>query len=383
MKIGILTQPLGGNYGGLLQNYALQQVLIILGHKPVTLHWTPVSAPLYIKVLSAIKTFIYKFILHDKNRNYYYQLSSSEEEYINKNQTKFIEEHIIHTPKAKNPDELKKNAMKECIEAYVVGSDQCWRPSYCPGFVLSMFVDFDLTAKCISYAASFGVDTWEYTDGQTKSIRRLISRFDKVSVREETGVKLCNKYLDIKAQHVLDPTMLLKKEDYQKLLKHSNVKNCIGDLFCYFLDPNKSKQECARKIAKKHNYIPFDVLPKYQNENRSREAVKQHIDDCVYPSVLVWLRAFMDAKMVICDSFHGCVFSIIFNKPFWVIGNTKRGMSRFTSLLSGFGLEERLISVEDIEHLNIAKPIDWNLVNTILESKREESTNYLSAALSQ
>ena len=85
----------------------------------------------------------------------------------------------------------------------------------------------------------------------------------------------------------------------------------------------------------------------------------------------------MDAKMVVTDSFHGCVFSIIFNKPFWVIGNAERGMARFKSLLSQFGLEERMISAQDIAITNWQKPIDWQRVNAQRDVLRAESLHFL------
>lgn len=103
------------------------------------------------------------------------------------------------------------------------------------------------------------------------------------------------------------------------------------------------------------------------------EDVKNRIEDCVFPSVTAWLRAFMDAEMTIVDSFHGMVFSIIFNKPFWVIGNEERGMSRFTSLLKQFQLEDRLLDVNHLDDIDCSKPIDWARVNRILEDNRMKS----------
>ena len=97
----------------------------------------------------------------------------------------------------------------------------------------------------------------------------------------------------------------------------------------------------------------------------------------MYPGVTAWLRAFMDAEMTIVDSFHGMVFSILFNKPFWVIGNVSRGMSRFTSLLKFLHLEDRLIDADNLEKIDIYKPIDWKAVNTILETKRSECISLL------
>ena len=96
------------------------------------------------------------------------------------------------------------------------------------------------------------------------------------------------------------------------------------------------------------------------------------IEDCVFTGVTAWLRAFVDAEMTIVDSFHGMVFSIIFNKPFWVIGNAQRGMSRFTSLLKVFHLEDRLLDTEHLDEVDFSKSIDWVRVNAILEEKRNE-----------
>ena len=130
-------------------------------------------------------------------------------------------------------------------------------------------------------------------------------------------------------------------------------------------------------MANSKGLKPFQVLPKYQTEIRTVEHVKNNIEDCVYPSVTAWLRAFMDAKLTIVDSFHGMVFSIIFNKPFWVIGNAGRGMSRFTSLLKIFHLEDRLLDADNLDNVDFTKPINWTLVNDILEEQRKECKELL------
>ena len=81
--------------------------------------------------------------------------------------------------------------------------------------------------------------------------------------------------------------------------------------------------------------------------------------------------------MTIVDSFHGMVFSIIFNKPFWAIGNVDRGMSRFTSLLKMFHLEDRLLDADHLDDVDFSKPIDWTKVNSMLEEKRRECKSLL------
>ena len=137
------------------------------------------------------------------------------------------------------------------------------------------------------------------------------------------------------------------------------------------------KTSFVGKVAAETGLKAFQVMPKRFIGNHTREDMKCRIGDFVFPRVTAWLRAFMDAEMTIVDSFHGAVFSIIFNKPFWVIGNEKRGMARFTSLLKMFHLEDRLVDETDLDNLDFHKAIDWNEVNSILEEKRRASKELL------
>ena len=104
---------------------------------------------------------------------------------------------------------------------------------------------------------------------------------------------------------------------------------------------------------------------------------KEKLEECIFPPVEQWLRAFMDAKYIICDSFHGMVFSIIFNKPFWVIENKRRGNARFDSLLELFGLENRKIYDTEIEKIDFTQPINWEKVNSIKKEWQLKSIKYL------
>jgi exopolysaccharide biosynthesis predicted pyruvyltransferase EpsI len=109
------------------------------------------------------------------------------------------------------------------------------------------------------------------------------------------------------------------------------------------------------------------------------EENQKHIDECVFPPVTAWLRGFIDADFIVTDSFHGSIFSILFNKPFLAIGNKKRGMERFNSLMKMFGLEERLIySPEELTDEIIDAPVDWKRVNSIRSDKKECAINFLS-----
>lgn len=376
MKIGILTQPLHANYGGLLQNYALQQTLVRAGHEVETIDWgggSGLRAMLYRMKVRVLHT-----LLPNRFPPLRYMPNDKERAIIKRNTNHFINTYINHTEAMHSYEEFVKQASKGKYDAYVVGSDQCWRPCY-NAFLPSMFLDFvlDKQVKRIAYAASFGTDKWEFTPQQTAVCAPLAKKFDMVSVREDSGVKLCKEHLGIDAVHVLDPTMLLTKEDYIQLIEKEKEPKSDGTLFNYILDPDARKSVFIQKVAKAKGLKAFQVLPKCQTETRTKEDVKKRIEDCVFPGVTTWLRAFMDAEMTIVDSFHGMVFSIIFNKPFWVIGNVSRGMSRFTSLLKMFHLENRLLDENNLDDVDFFKPIDWAKVNCILENKREFSKTML------
>lgn len=382
MKIGILTQPLHSNYGGLLQNYALQQTLVRAGHEVETIDWGGGSG--LHETLYRIKIRVLHTLFPNKYPQLKYRPNKKERAIIQRNTHHFINTYINHTEAMHSYEEFVKQASKGKYDAYVVGSDQCWRPCY-NAFLSSMFLDFvqDKQVKRIAYAASFGTDKWEFTPQQTAVCVPLAKKFDMVSVREDSGVKLCKENLGVDAVHVLDPTMLLTKEEYIQLIEKEKEPKSNGTLFNYILDPDAKKSVFIQKVAKAKGLKAFQVLPKCQTETRTKEDVKNRIGDCVFPGVTTWLRAFMEADMTIVDSFHGMVFSIIFNKPFWAIGNVSRGMSRFTSLLKMFHLEDRLLDADNLDDVDFSKPIDWTMVNGILEEKRRECKKLLLTNLNE
>ena len=364
MKIGILTQPLHNNYGGLLQNYALQQVLKGMGHEVETIDYGSRFVSSIHKYLSVIKANMLHFLFPSRYKKPTYSPNASEISIIRQHTDYFINKYISRTKVLHTSKEFEDIANTNKYDAYVVGSDQCWRPRYNGSFLLEMFLCFaenQSNIKRIAYAASFGTDEWEFSPEMTKLCSNLAKKFDLITAREASGVELCRKYLGVDATHVLDPTMLLDKEDYIKLIENENEPQSAGNLFYYILDPSEEKKTLIDDVAIKNGLKPFTVMPKYQAENRTREDIKKRIKDCVFPSVTSWLHAFMDAEMVIVDSFHGAVFSIIFNKPFWLIANAERGNARFDSLLGLFGLEDRMITTGNI--IDWKKIIDWDRVN--------------------
>lgn len=377
MKIGIVTQPLAVNYGGLLQNYALQQVLTRLGHDVYTINKDTNgrhSASWDKRFLSWTKQKIKKLIGKP------YSPSYKEFFYIRRHCIGFVEQNISTTPIFKNQKELSSIIKNYNFNAYVVGSDQVWRPYYSQN-IYNDFLDFcqeEKGIKRISYAASFGVDEWEFNEEQTKECSRLAKLFDAISVREESGIALCENHLGVEATMVIDPTMLLEKEDYIDLVEKAYEKLSYGDLFCYILDNNEQINKAIRNLEQNEELKSFQVKAKKTGTTFIGDV---NWEDYVTPSPTKWLRAFMDAKMVFTDSFHGCVFSIIFNKPFWVIGNKSRGNARFDTLLKLYDLENRKVDISNIDNVDFTAPIDWDAVNLIKREWKDKSMNFLKRNL--
>ena len=247
-----------------------------------------------------------------------------------------------------------------------------------------MFLDFSehLNVKRIAYSASFGVDDWEYSGNQTRVCSRLLQKFDSISVREYSGVELCRNYFNINnVICTLDPTLLLDSKDYVNLINHIGTpsKESEGDILVYMLDYTSEKEKMISTLSRKKGLKSSLFISRYCN--LGTVDIKE-INNYISPSCDVWLNAFLKAKYVVCDSFHGMVFSIIFNKPFIVLKNRNRGLTRFLSLLSRLNLQDRLIEETSENYINIIDtPIDWKKVNELITQMRKESINYLKHSL--
>jgi hypothetical protein len=359
INVGILTLPFKGNYGGILQTYALQVYLKRLGYNAIHIYRDfPETNKLTQIAKDIAKFLIGKTIRIQIKRRYTFR---------------FFDKYV--SPRTKKIRTLSdfRTINKHQLSTIIVGSDQVWRKSCIYGALkTNYFLDFaNDNINKIAYAASFGIDSWQFDEGETKIIRELVRKFSAVSVREESGYKLCREYLGVEAKHVIDPVMLLSAKDYIDLVELGNEKKHIGDCLVYMLDHNNEKQTVIDNIIREFNYQPYTV-------NKEIAILGMRAK----PSVTSWLRGFYDAKFVITDSFHGCVFSIIFNKPFVVIGNVNRGLARFTSILKEFGLTDRMILNDRENYSEIVRtPINWVNTNETLDKKRHEAYLYLTSSI--
>lgn len=372
-KVGILTQPLHDNYGGLLQAYALQRVLSEKGLE-VWFIDRKINNP---GTLQNIFSYLKKEYLQKVYSRFKVYVPSSKQKAIISKDTLYFKNKYFPRITAPVDSEEKLKAIGSTFDILVVGSDQVWRPMYSVN-IYNFFLDFvkgNRDVKKIAYAASFGVDHWEYSDVQTKKCSLLAKEFDAVSVREDSGVLLCEENLGVSAVHVLDPTLLVSTDHYVKLFQAENEPKNERNLMTYILDLTEEKREVIKNIEKKQNLKAFSLTRKEKLNFHTAKNIK----DCIYPSVTSWIRGFYDAEFIITDSFHGTVFSILFNKPFIVFANARRGSTRFTSLLKTFGLENRIISsYQDFDYSILQDEIDWKKVNTILEKERIKSFEFLN-----
>lgn len=364
MKIGILTQALHGNYGGLLQNYALQQVLINMGHQPITIDRHIPRNESIVKNLAKATIRILKS--HYSNG----YLSSKQRAYLAKHQLRFIKDHIYKTKQLHTQADFDKEVTSGVYNAFIVGSDQCWRPCYSAN-IFNYFLDFaqKRNIKKIAYAASFGVDKWEYTPEQTLVVSNLAKCFNNVSVREKSAVSLCKHNLGIDSEWVLDPTMLFGAEGFKRFITENNDSG----ITTYLLEDSQESRTLVHNVGKILNIT--QIIDNISSSVFHRfDSLKKHINI----SVEEWLSNIANARFVITDSFHGAVFSILFNVPFIVKLNGVRGNTRLESLLTDFGLEECIC--DDINSITIPN-IDWHQVNKHLESRRRQSKDFLIKAL--
>lgn len=367
MKIAIVTLPLHTNYGGILQCYALQTVLERMGHDVRVLSRPQYGRSYYIIYpLAVCKRLLKRFLLGKD-----VAILKAPHQIVRQHTDRFIHKYIHQYEKR-----VWTSKIASRFDAIIVGSDQVWRPVYFQPIeeaFLSFLGDSDI--KRIAYAASFGVDNCdEYTSEQLKLCSQLLQKFNAVSVRESSGIPLCREYFDVNAERMLDPTLLLDADDYRVLIRKGKTKPSEGNMLVYMLDKSEEKLALANQMATEKGLTPFWLdSPDEQKEDLPLERrIKMSVEQ--------WLRGFDEAEFVLTDSFHGCIFSIIFQKQFIVMGNKNRGLSRFTSLLEQFSLYDRLLfDVQDYEKKRpeLNRSIDFHSIFDVLNKKRMCSFDYI------
>lgn len=367
MKVAILTIPIHSNFGYIMQLYALQKAVQKAGHEAYTIQLKVEPKSVKQRVIYLLKGIVSKYLLRRNATPFRKFPTRRQMECMDVNTWDFINHHCNLTKYIPSVNRLSELANE--YDVFVVGSDQVWRKRYSidiPSFFFSFLPE---EKKRIAYAASFGISKNDYGEELTQTCKRLLSKFSAVGVREKTAVKLCDEVFGVKAEQVLDPTLLLAKEDYLQLIEDDKIGKVPSTpfLLLYVIDTASEKTAIARKMAAEKDLEIYQIKsPDFKDVGSSR------VNDCIYPHISTWLYAFSHASYIITDSFHGTVFSIIFEKPFLTFGNAKRGLDRMVSLLNMFHLAERLYSESFHEN-----DIDYNMVNERIKEERDNSLRFM------
>lgn len=359
MKIGILTWHYYKNVGSNLQAFALQKIIKKLGHEPVFINYR------YKKFDDSF----FKGII----KNSFIQLDKIFPKKLNENlrfgALRFQQEEFKCTKKRYDKNKLKKFIGD--FDSVICGSDQIWAPNVYDDVYMLSFVD-DLTNK-ISYAPSIGLN--DIPKELISDYKKYIGRFNYISVREEAGVKLLKDKCDIDAKQVLDPTLLLERCDWENVIRN---ESSIEDryIFVYFLGEKKWTREWMINFAKSKG-LKLVMLSQSKEDN--------NLVDIYYNSLgpRKFIKMILDAEYILTDSFHGMIFSIIFEKEFFILNRFNSNEilcqnSRIESLTNLLGLSNRRISQNEYYH---DKKIDYYLVKNKLEKERQKSIQFLKNAI--
>lgn len=385
MKIGILTLYYNNmNYGGVLQAYALVKYLNSsmqdIDAEQITCDFPFEKRSIREKIEDRKQDLIFALI----NKIKASIKNSFEKKLFNINQCKIrikkIEQFKNNIPHSEEINIENISVINKEYDAFITGSDQVWSPVW---YRSACFLDFVVDEKKkISYAASMGINN--LFEQKAKKIIPLVKRMDSVSVREKRAKEILENYIkEKKIEVVVDPVLLLPEIEWSKIA--TGVMGEKKYAFSYFLGENKTNLNNARKIAEILK-LPIAAVPYIHM--RYSKIDKKLMDIPVYDAgPCEFLGLIKDAEIIITDSFHAVVFSIIFRKKFIVFKRDKDTQknsmnSRITDLLEELNLEERIIASSKqltAEFLN--KEIDYTYAYSVLDEKKKFSMDFLYKAI--
>ena len=371
MKVGTLTLHRSQNYGGVLQAYALQQALLKMGvSSDIIDYWYPGSCEaLYGATYASCKTTKSRLrFIADTTICSFGSLQKKKELRIQRT-IDFIKRYLSENS-YKN-----YNALKQCSEgynAYISGSDQVWNPNFMASDEAYRLEFVPKERLKISYAASFGVS--QLPSNKIMLFREALKRFDHISVREKDGVEIVKEVSGKHAELVLDPTLLLRHEDWLRVTPKNN--DCDPYILCYFFGDNGATWNTVYRYQKESE------LPIYTIGYHPSRVFNRKVKTIVDAGPLQFLSLFKGASVVFTNSFHGTAFSILFRKPFYTFIDTSRDRkqisSRITTLIGTLGLQNRIAKTgQHIENVDV----DYDCLETLLNNERIISVNFLQNAL--
>lgn len=345
IKLGLITFHYANNYGALLQTFATIKFFESIGIDVVLIN-------LIRRPRNRLLSFIYRDLLNRKFKI-------------------FMENHLFPISQRKYFADQNLSVLNQDFDGFIVGSDQVWRIENTVAFGYRYFLDFVDNQKIkIAFSSSFGIGTWNQDKNVTNKVKELLSSFNVITVRERSGVNICNTIFDLNATMTIDPVLYFRKTFYEESFLRSkfNLPSKYGVVF--FLD--KLQPDCRflihEKICKK-KVINISIKKLTIGNNKWYD---------IFPkSVEKWLYYISKADFVITESFHCMVFAIIFKKKFVCVVNERRGRTRVESLLELLHLEylmiERKQFTTEIVQEKLSIDFDKDSVARILNNEIEKS----------
>lgn len=342
MKVGIITYHAAHNYGSNLQAYALQKIVSNIGFDCEIINFRTLRQKDQYTPFTKRKGM--KYLI----KNAYFALNYGwrKQKYVLFE--KFISQYLV-----KSKEEYSTLAELEQYpfnyDYYISGSDQIWN-TVPNDFDMAYYLPFVKTGKRIAYAPSFGQIG---NISHIEEIKTCLLKYDAISVREENGVRIVKELTGIEPPVVLDPTLLLPKEEWEKLIGSSLIQHRY--IFFYTLFATKEMIMICKKISKamKLPVVISNISNQYEIISGFQKMTKA--------GPLEFLNLIKYADLVISSSFHGTVFSILLERPFYSIN----GMSdmRIRTLLTELGLECQSIDSQNVnDFCGKIKKIDFTQV---------------------
>lgn len=282
----------------------------------------------------------------------------------------------------KNRSFDKMNEFNNFCDSFMLGSDQMWTGGNTDLVGYTFFLDFvDKNRKKLAFSTSFGHGDFYASDEVINTAGDFLKRFDAVSVREKSGVRVCKDRFGIEAEHILDPVFFCDREDYDKLAENINEPIDEKYLLCYILDPTPEKEAAAKAIAEKQGLKIKTIL----GLKEYKHAIKSWHTGEILPQITSeqFIYYFKNCSYLLTDSHHGTCFGIIFKKKYAALVNPSRGATRFETVAEALGLTDRLFT--DVTKVSETKrayaDIDYDKVEERLDAERKRAFEWLSNAL--
>ena len=371
MKIALFSPFSSQNYGTVLQAFALSKAIKKLGADCEYITWRHCKPSVKHRIWFLLKHPSYYF-LHIKNKKHnkadlqYSFLTSPDYISIVQKNKEFVDEYTPVNPVLYTYDELR--LLENKYDKFIVGSDQTWTPDHLYQFSPYYLSFIKNIRKKFSYACSMGRTNLPVYF--VKYLRYRLKSFDMLSCREKENTELLSNALCKKVYHVVDPTLLLDKTEWQNYM--TPIPNMPQKfVLCYILGEKECIGDYAEFLGNKKGFPVYYIL------TRPAHAHRENVLKSVGVQEFLWL--INNCQYLVTDSFHGTIFAINFGKEMISFDKFEGDMydnGRIQNILSLFGIESHYMRVYEER---IPSDIDYVKVNALLDAKKRDSLSYLNS----